>query len=206
MHTWLPGLASKAGRGVNPAVTTVNHGWISDGLGGWSHHEERHDDRYFDCDGHVDGTSEHTRKERHRDLVVDKEMLVKLTEAHAQLLQTITMSHMAETQGGRHIIDAECWDSGKDLNQGTNLIVELFERGLGSMRAVAVGTEARDHNDVTHLERALTCLDHVLCGDRFDHEPVDSDLVASGRQGGSRVGVECIVVICEVVHVNWNNG
>ena len=133
------------------------------------------------------------------------EMLVKLTEAHAQLLQTITMSHMAETQGGAHIVDAECRDSGKDLNQGTILIMELFERGLDSMRAVAVGTEARDHNDVTHLERALTCLDHVLCGDRFDHEPVDSDLDASGRQGGSRVGVECIVEICEVVHVNCNN-
>ena len=41
---------------------------------GWGHHEERHDDRYFDCDGHVDGASEHTPKERHRDLVVDKEM------------------------------------------------------------------------------------------------------------------------------------
>ena len=37
------------------------------------------------------------------------EMLVKLTEAHAQLLLTITMSDMAETQGGAHIVDAECW-------------------------------------------------------------------------------------------------
>ena len=41
---------------------------------GWSHHEERHDDHNFDCDGHVDRVSEHTPKERHRDLVVDKEM------------------------------------------------------------------------------------------------------------------------------------
>ena len=86
-----------------------------------------------------------------------------------------------------------------------HLIVELFERGLGPMRAVAVGTEARDHNDVTHLERPLTCLDHVLCGDRLDCEPFDSDLDVSGRQGVSRAGVDCIVVICEVLHVNWNN-
>ena len=41
---------------------------------GGGHHEERHDDRYFDWDGHVDGASEHTPMERHRDLVVDKEM------------------------------------------------------------------------------------------------------------------------------------
>ena len=61
-----------------------------------------------------------------------------------------------------------------------NLILELFERGLGSMRAAAVGTEERDNNDVTHLERPLTCLDHVLCGDRLDHELLDSDLDASG--------------------------
>ena len=61
-----------------------------------------------------------------------------------------------------------------------NLILELFERGLGSMRAAAVGTEERDHNDVTHLERPLTCLDHVFCRDRLDDEPLDSDLDASG--------------------------
>ena len=61
-----------------------------------------------------------------------------------------------------------------------NLIMELFERGLCSVRAVAVGTEERDHNDATHLERLLTCLDHVLCGDRLDDEPLDSDLDASG--------------------------
>ena len=85
-----------------------------------------------------------------------------------------------------------------------NLIMELFERGVGSMRAVAVGTEGRDHNGVTHLERPLSCLDHVLCGGRID-EPCDSDLDAIGRQGGSRAGVECIVVLCEVLHVNWNN-
>ena len=36
-----------------------------------SHHVERHDDRYFECDGHVDGTSEHTPKERQRDLELD---------------------------------------------------------------------------------------------------------------------------------------
>ena len=41
----------------------------------WSRHEERHDDRYFDCDAHVDRASEHKPKERHRDLEVDKEML-----------------------------------------------------------------------------------------------------------------------------------
>jgi len=58
-------------------------------------------------------------------------------------------------------VESESWDSESDLNQGMNLIVELFERGVGSMRAVAVGTEGRDHNGVTHLERPLSCLDHV---------------------------------------------
>ena len=115
------------------------------------------------------------------------EMQVKLTEAHAQQLLIISTSDMAETQGGAHIVDAECWDKEKDFNQGMNLIMELFERGLGSMRAVAVGTEERDHNDVTHLERPLTDLDHVLCGDRLDDEPLDRDLDASGQQVGAEV-------------------
>ena len=84
----------------------------------------------------------------------------------------------------------ECWDSEKDHNQGMNLIMELFERGLCSMRAVAVGTEERDLNDVTHLARPLTCLDHVLCGDRLDDEPLHSDLDASGQQGRAELELD----------------
>ena len=53
--------------------------------------------------------------------------------------------------------------------------MELFENGLGSMRSVAVGTEARDHNDITFLERSINCWEHVLHGDGLKPECCDCD-------------------------------
>ena len=121
---------------------------------------------------------------------------MKFAEPDAQLLLTIATLDMAETQGRAQNVHAECWDSGKDFNQGMNLIMELFERGLGSMRAVAVGTEARDHNDVTHPERPLTCLDHTAS----TASPLTVIWMCADRTGDG-----CIVVICDVLRANWNN-
>ena len=94
----------------------------------------------------------------------------------AHLLVTVALSDMAEIQEGTLRAVAESWDSERDLNQGTNLIMESLENRLGSMRSVVVGTEARDHNDITFLERSTNCLDHILHGNRLKPEFCDCDL------------------------------
>ena len=73
-------------------------------------------------------------------------------------------------------MEAESWDSESDLNQGTDLVMELFENELNSTGPVAVGTEARDHNDITFLERSINCLDHTLHGDRLEPEYCECDV------------------------------
>ena len=86
---------------------------------------------------------------------------------YAHLPVTVARSDMVEVQEGSLRAVAESWDSERDFNQGSNLIMKSFENGLGSMRSVKVGTEVRDHNDITFLERSKNCLDHILYGDRL---------------------------------------
>ena len=77
------------------------------------------------------------------------------------LLVTVAMSDMAKIQEGCRRAGAKFWDSWRDLNQGTNLVIGSLENRLGSMGSVAVGTEVRDLNDITFLERSTNCLDHI---------------------------------------------